>query len=117
MLFPIAGIASKIDAQEAWMVGETAVKTAVTGDRQSGSIIIVRTGTEKDYSSKASVADLSKVAKVTKDMPEDFINKVNAEILKEDRDSRTSSPGEAITIRDKHLLNRAIQRRAQKRGR
>lgn len=50
------------------------------------------------------------------DSAEDFIERVNAEILR-DGDTKASSPGEETTIREKHLLNRAVQRRAAKRRR
>jgi HPr kinase/phosphorylase len=51
------------------------------------------------------------------DSAEEFINRVNAEILKEGSDPKAASAGEEIAIRDKHLLNRALQRRQTRRER
>jgi 6-phosphofructokinase 1 len=67
------GVRSEIDAQEAWDVGSAAVKYAVSGV-QSGSVIIQRKS-DKPYKSAIALTDLSKVAKVTKDLPENFMNK------------------------------------------
>jgi HPr kinase/phosphorylase len=51
------------------------------------------------------------------DSAEEFINRVNDEILRNGGDERKTSPGEEIAIRDKHLLNRAVQRKAHGRNR
>jgi HPr kinase/phosphorylase len=51
------------------------------------------------------------------DSAEEFINRVNKEILRNGvGDQKVAVAGEEMSIRDKHLLNRAQQRRARKQG-
>lgn len=66
------GVRSMIDAEEAWNVGKEAVRYAVSG-KERGSVIIERIS-NKPYKSKISFTELSKVAKVTRDLPLNFIN-------------------------------------------
>ena len=67
-----AGRVSQVDAQEARLVGAEAVKFAMS-DAKSGSIYIERTS-NSPYASEIKLTELKNVAKVTKDMPRDFIN-------------------------------------------
>jgi len=67
------GIYSEIDAKEAYKVGEIAVKTSVSGDFD-GSVSIKRENSKK-YRVYYEVVPLSKVAKETRNMPDEFINK------------------------------------------
>lgn len=68
-----AGFRSQIDAEEARMVGRRAVECAVRDDCD-GSIAIKRLG-DNPYKSEGVKVELSKVAKVTRHMPEEFISK------------------------------------------
>jgi len=67
------GIYSEIDAKEAWMVGQNAVKYALSGNID-GSVILQRVSDGAKYKSKTALTELSKVAKHTKDLPVDFMN-------------------------------------------
>ena len=67
------GIASESDAEEARRVGEEAVRAAVDGNIVSGTIAIVRKP-GSDYRIAYEVAPLANVAKVTREMPAEFIN-------------------------------------------
>ncbi|MFH1537290.1 MAG: 6-phosphofructokinase [Patescibacteria group bacterium] len=66
-----AGVVSDVDAKEARMVGEEAVKYAMKGDID-GSVAIKRIG---DYAVEPDLVKLESVAKHTKNMPKEFINK------------------------------------------
>ena len=68
-----AGYRSEVDAAEAREVGRTAVRIAVSGERQHGSIVIRRTGEGADYSSVCEVAELKDVARHTRDMGPEFL--------------------------------------------
>jgi 6-phosphofructokinase 1 len=68
------GIASAVDAAEAREVGKLAVKHAVAGRRQSGSVTINRKPGKK-YAPAYGLVELRKVAKDTRHMPDKFINK------------------------------------------
>jgi len=68
------GIASATDAMEARLVGVAAVKAAVEDEISSGSIAIKRRDT-KAYNVDFAVATLRSVARETRCMPADFINK------------------------------------------
>nr|MBC8329186.1 6-phosphofructokinase [Planctomycetota bacterium] len=57
---------------EAREVGRAAVRAAVSGDHASGSIAIRRVAGES-YRSEVFVTPLESVARVTKDMPEEFL--------------------------------------------
>ena len=63
---------SKVDADEAREVGSAAVKFAMS-DAKSGSVYLERTS-NSPYTAEAKLTELKNVAKVTKDMPRDFIN-------------------------------------------
>ncbi len=63
-------VASPVDMKEAREVGAFAVRSALVGDID-GSATIQRVG---DYAVDYKVADLNKVARVTRDLPNDFIN-------------------------------------------
>lgn len=78
------GVRSETDAEEARRVGATAVRLATTTDATDGTVAIRRTGEGDAYDSEDFLAALSDVAKVTKDMPADFIDgdsDVTAEFL------------------------------------
>lgn len=66
-------VMSKVDFDEAYMVGSEALKFAVHG-RGSGSVYIERISSNP-YKSEAKLTDLKSVARVTKEMPCEFINK------------------------------------------
>jgi 6-phosphofructokinase 1 len=68
------GIASATDAMEARLVGVAAVKAAVEDEISSGSIAIKRRDT-KAYNVDFAVVTLRCVARETRCMPADFINK------------------------------------------
>jgi len=67
-----AGCVSEVDAQEAFKVGETAVKEAIAGT-PDGSIAIQRIDGEK-YAVEFNRVPLKSVAKETRHMPDEFIN-------------------------------------------
>lgn len=69
-----AGIVSEVDAREARMVGEEAVKYAMKGDID-GSVAIKRIGEGENYAVEPDLVKLEAVAKHTKELPKDFINK------------------------------------------
>lgn len=64
---------SPIDAQEARDVGRAAVRAAASEDYRSGSIAIRRLA-GADYQSETFVTPLDTVARVTKDMPDEFLS-------------------------------------------
>jgi ATP-dependent phosphofructokinase / diphosphate-dependent phosphofructokinase len=68
------GIASATDAMEARLVGVAALQAAVCDDISSGSIAIKRQPTKK-YAVDFEVVPLRNVAKETRHMPDEFINK------------------------------------------
>lgn len=67
-------VVSEVDAKEARMVGEEAVKYAMKGDID-GSVAIKRIGEGKNYAVEPDLVKLASVAKETKHMPKEFINK------------------------------------------
>lgn len=67
-------VVSEIDAREARMVGEEAVKYAMKGDID-GSVAIKRIGEGKNYAVEPDLVKLAGVAKHTKEMPREFINR------------------------------------------
>lgn len=79
-----ADTVSEIDAREAAGVGRAAVKFAL-GEHRSGSVYIERLS-EDPYGSEAKLTELKNVAKVTKEMPREFMNEagnwVSEEFLK-----------------------------------
>lgn len=67
-----ADTVSPVDAREARLVGEAAIKFALSSDN-SGSIYLKRTSSSP-YVSEAHLTELKNVARVTKNLPRDFIN-------------------------------------------
>lgn len=64
------GCVSEVDAAEAEEVGEQAARFAI-GHDASGSVVIRRVG---DYAVGYELVELSKVAKLSRAMPDDFVN-------------------------------------------
>jgi 6-phosphofructokinase 1 len=73
------GIASSSDAMEARLVGVAALQAAVCDDILSGSIAIKRKATKK-YAVEFEVVPLRSVAKETRHMPDEFINKAGNDV-------------------------------------
>ena len=73
------GIASSSDAMEARLVGVAALQAAVCDDISSGSIAIKRKATKK-YAVDFEVVPLRNVAKETRHMPDEFINKAGNDV-------------------------------------
>ena len=73
------GIASSTDAMEARLVGVAALQAAVCDDILSGSIAIKRKATKK-YAVDFEVVPLRSVAKETRHMPDEFINKAGNDV-------------------------------------
>lgn len=73
------GIASATDAMEARLVGVAALQAAVCDDISSGSIAIKRKATKK-YAVDFEVVPLRNVAKETRHMPDEFINKAGNDV-------------------------------------
>lgn len=67
-------IASTVDSVEAREVGKLAVRHAVEGKKQSGSVTINRKA-GKRYAPTFGLVELRKVSKETRHMPDKFINK------------------------------------------
>ncbi len=67
-----AGLTSDVDAREAREVGRHAVKTALAGELQHGSIVIKRMSSQP-YRASIEVTELDKVAKVTRPMEPSFL--------------------------------------------
>ncbi len=66
-------VASSVDAKEAREVAEFAVKSALIGDID-GSATIQRIGDGDKYEVKYEIVPLEKVARVTRDLPDEYIN-------------------------------------------
>ncbi len=69
-----AGYASPVDRDEARTCGRRAVEYAVAGNID-GSVAMKRLGDGDDYAVDYMLAELSNVARETKDLPKKFINK------------------------------------------
>ena len=69
-----AGFASSVDRMEGRMVGHKAVEYAMSGNCD-GSVALRRTGEGDQYASECFLASLADVARQTKDLPEEFIDK------------------------------------------
>lgn len=67
-----ADTVSAVDAREARIVGEAAIKFAL-GPNNSGSVYLERTS-NSPYAAEARLTELKNVARVTKNLPRDFIN-------------------------------------------
>ncbi|MFH1615483.1 MAG: 6-phosphofructokinase [Planctomycetota bacterium] len=67
-----AGLQSPTDVTEARQCGRYAVRFAM--GQQSGSVVIKRTGSGKNYAVEYLCTELSNVAEHTKSMPDEFIN-------------------------------------------
>ena len=75
------GVVSEIDAAEARAVGDAAVRAAVVGGMDSGSIAIKRKKTRK-YAVEFVPVPLRKVARETRHMPASYINKAGNHVTK-----------------------------------
>lgn len=64
--------ASKVDVEEAYIVGQTAVKLATEG--KSGFMVTLERETGKTYKCKTNTTSLDEVANKEKKVPRDFIN-------------------------------------------
>ena len=64
---------SPVDAEEAREVGRAAVRAAVSGEHASGSLALRRLD-GAEYRSETFVTPLHTVARVTKDLPEDYLD-------------------------------------------
>jgi 6-phosphofructokinase 1 len=73
------GIASLADSTEAREVGKLALRHAVAGLKQSGSVTIGRKAGKK-YAPAYGLVELRKVAKETRHMPDEFINKAGNDV-------------------------------------
>lgn len=71
-----AGYASSVDQAEARLAGRTAAEYALSGD-VDGSVAFKRTGEGDKYGVECFRAELKDVARETKDMPKEFINKTH----------------------------------------
>jgi len=69
------GFQSLVDVDEARQCGRKVVNLSLT--EQSGSVAIKRTGEGEHYASELFCTELRSVAKESKNMPEEFINKNN----------------------------------------
>ncbi|MDK1031282.1 MAG: 6-phosphofructokinase [Planctomycetia bacterium] len=74
------GVVSEVDSAEARMVGRDAVRYATAGDID-GSVALRRLGEGERYACDTFVAELSSVARVTKDLPAEYINAEKNNIL------------------------------------
>lgn len=72
---------SKVDIDEAFMVGEAAIKAADAGE--SGRMIIIKRLSNEPYRSVAEVTELSKIANKEKLVPLEWIDKKNAYVTDE----------------------------------
>lgn len=75
-------VCSEVDAREARMVGQAGVQYAVKG-KIAGSVAIKRTGEGEQYDSECFFTELENVAKVTKPMPDEFINAEGNDVTQE----------------------------------
>jgi len=64
---------SKVDAEEAERVGSFSVEVCTSNKKESGSIILLR-GDSEEYYCDTDIVELGKVAKGTKEMPENFLS-------------------------------------------
>lgn len=71
--------ASSVDSAEAREVGKLAVKHAVAGKKQSGSVTIGRKSGKK-YAPAYGLVELRQVSKETRHMPDHFINKAGNDV-------------------------------------
>ena len=67
------GCVSEVDAAEAREVGRVAVRVATSGNVPHGSIVIRRQEGADGYAASFEHCELEKVARVTKDVPEEFM--------------------------------------------
>jgi ATP-dependent phosphofructokinase / diphosphate-dependent phosphofructokinase len=72
-------IASSVDSAEAREVGKLAVRHAIAGKRQSGSVTIGRKPGKK-YAPSYGIVELRQVSKETRHMPDKFINKAGNDV-------------------------------------
>ena len=69
-----AGVASEVDALEAREVGRAALRAAVSGEHEHGSVYIDRDGDAPTYRVHYGVTLLSNVAKATRDLDEAYLD-------------------------------------------
>lgn len=69
----MAGVVSEVDASEAREVGRTAARLATSSDVPHGSIAIKREAGGAEYRASFERAELASVAKVTRDLDDEFI--------------------------------------------
>lgn len=72
---------SKLDIDEAFMVGEAAIKAVDAGE--SGRMVIIKRLSNEPYRSTAEVTELSKIANKEKLVPLEWIDKENAYVTDE----------------------------------
>jgi 6-phosphofructokinase len=75
------GVVSEVDAKEARLAGQTAVKFATGGKFDNGSTAIKRKPS-KAYKTWIERTELRNVAKETRHMPDEFINKAGNDVTK-----------------------------------
>ena len=71
-----AGVVSEVDAAEAREVGRTAARTALSGERQHGSVAIRRLDGD-EYQAAFDLTELSNVAKETRDVETAYLAGTN----------------------------------------
>lgn len=76
------GIVSEVDAREARLVGEEAVRMAISS-AGNGSVALRRLGNGNDYRAETFITPLSSVARRTKSMPPEFIAESGTDITKD----------------------------------
>jgi 6-phosphofructokinase 1 len=91
-----AGYASEVDREEARAVGRKAADMAMSGDLD-GSVVIKRKKTKK-YSVRYERATLPEVARDTKDLPDQYINKARNNITPSFRKYAMPLVGELPTV-------------------
>ena len=69
-----AGVVSEVDAKEARAVGGCAVRESLKGDEPGGGSIAIRRKPGRTYAVKFERVPLSRVAKETRHMPDEFIH-------------------------------------------
>jgi 6-phosphofructokinase 1 len=76
-----SGMISEVDAKEAGEVGRMAIKFALEGEEDQGSVAIKRV--KDNYEVEYFRTDLKNVAKNTKSLPDNFINKEGNNVTEE----------------------------------
>lgn len=76
-----AHIASKTDVEEAFTVGQTAVRAAVKGE--SGKMVIYKRIKSNPYKISIETADINKIANVEKTVPREWVNDEGNDVTEE----------------------------------